>query len=132
MNIHLFFCCFFFLFFCFLKGPEETGVDSDDWYHLKTCENYDVLNTKCLECGACSVLVPIAQRVFEKDPSLYNETISVIESALHDICDQLKFPLKTTCNTVVNLFAEEIINALLLQQPASQICEEIQLCRNQV
>merc|ERR1712137_415053 len=112
-------------------GPEETGVDSDSWYHLKTCYNYKVANTKCLEFEACTILVPAVQILFEKDPSLYNATIAEIESLLHDLCDTLKFPLKTTCNTVVNLFAADIINAFI-NQTATKICEEVRLCRNQL
>jgi len=112
-------------------GPEETGVDSDEWYHIKTCVNYGVVDSKCLECEACSILVPSVQLLFKKNPSLYNATINEIETLLHDVCDQLKFPLKTTCNTVVNLFGEKIITAFL-NQTSTQICEEVRLCRNQL
>lgn len=115
----------------YFLGPEETGVDSDEWYSLKTCYNYEVANDRCLECKACSILVPAVQILFEKDPSLYNATEAAIEGLLHDVCDTLKFPLKTTCNTVVNLFADEIISAFI-NQTSTDICEELTLCKNQV
>lgn len=113
-------------------GPEETGVDSDDWYHEGHCENYQVTDTRCLECLACSTVIPIVQDLFKNNPSFRNESETVIKELLHDACDTLKFPLKTTCNTAVNLFADKIIDYLMYNLTATQICQKVQLCRVQV
>ena len=110
-------------------GVEETGVDSDDWYNTRNCINYGVVDEKCLLCETCSIVVPIAQDLFNSNPSVYNTTINVIEKVLHKVCDTLSFPLKATCNTAVDLFTEKIFNAILLNQTSIALCDEIEACR---
>ena len=120
------------ILFIFNSGVEETGVDSDAWYHARNCINYGVVDEKCLLCETCSIVVPIAQDLFDSNPSLYNTTINVIEKLLHKVCDTLSFPLKATCNTAVDLFTEKIFDAILLNQTSIALCDEIQACREEL
>jgi len=113
-------------------GPEETGVDSNSWYYLPNCINYGVIDPRCVACETCDLLVPLVQLAFENDETLYNATIDVIEAVLHDICNQLSFPLKATCNTFVDLFVQQIFNSVVLNQTVAEICDELHACRNQL
>ncbi|KAM9964205.1 hypothetical protein ACTFIW_005866 [Dictyostelium discoideum] len=75
------------------------------------------------DCFVCTELVNFAEDFVEK-----NSSIVYVEGELEKVCKFAPSEYQATCDSLVTAYGAELVQLLINKEPASTVCNQIDLC----
>ncbi|KAN0009644.1 hypothetical protein ACTFIU_006941 [Dictyostelium citrinum] len=75
------------------------------------------------ECFVCTELVNFAEDFIEK-----NSSVVYVEGELEKVCKFAPSEYQATCDSLITAYGGELIQLLINKEPASTVCDQIDLC----